>query len=72
MKGKSAYFSKIKKRVREYFFRLYALDTDITLGSDATKGDFLRAIDGHILAGGELVGQQTGVTCNRNYVGQAC
>ena len=46
----------------DYFFRVYALDTDITLGSDATKEDFLRAIDGHILAGGELVGQHAGVT----------
>jgi phosphatidylethanolamine-binding protein (PEBP) family uncharacterized protein len=56
----------------DYFFRVYALDADLTLGSDATKGDFLRAIDGHILAGGELVGQQTGVTCKRALVGQEC
>ena len=42
--------------VKQYSFNLYALDTDIELGPEATKEDLLRAIDGHILAGGELVG----------------
>ena len=37
--------------------REYALDTEIDLGPEATKADLLRAIDGHILAGGELVGE---------------
>ena len=46
----------------DYFFRLYALDSDISLGSDATKATFLQAIDGHILAAGELVGQQQRLT----------
>ena len=46
--------------VGEYFFRLYALDTELQLGSDATKNDLLRAIDGHVLAGGELVGEFVG------------
>ena len=46
----------------DYFFRLYALDSDISLGSDATKAAFLQAIDGHILAAGELVGQQQRLT----------
>ena len=43
--------------VKRYLFKLYALDTDIELGSEATKEDLLRAIDGHILAGGELLGE---------------
>ena len=43
--------------VKHYWFRLYALDTEIDLGPEATKWDLLRAIDGHILAGGELVGE---------------
>ena len=43
--------------VKHYSFNLYALDTEIELGSEATKEDLLRAIDGHILAGGELVGE---------------
>ena len=43
--------------VKHYLFMLYALDTEIELGPEATKEDLLRAIDGHILAGGELVGE---------------
>lgn len=43
-----------------YFFRVYALDTDLSLAADATKWDLLRAMDGHVLAGGELVGEQVG------------
>ncbi len=43
--------------VKRYSFNLYALDIDIDLGPEATKGDLLRAIDGHVLAGGELVGE---------------
>ena len=43
--------------VKRYTFRLYALDTEIDLGPEAAKDDLLRAIDGHILAGGELVGE---------------
>ncbi len=46
--------------VGKYYFRLYALDTELQLGSDATKNDLLRAIDGHVLAGGELVGEFVG------------
>ena len=46
------------KAANGYFFRLYALDTDLDLGPETTKWDFLRAIDGHILAGGELLGEQ--------------
>ena len=48
--------------VSEYFFKLYALDTNVDLGPDATKADLLRAIDGHILAGGELMGEQVSKT----------
>ena len=43
--------------VKHYRFNLYALDTEIDLGPEATKEDLLRAIDGHILAGGGLVGE---------------
>ena len=46
------------KAANSYYFRFYALDTDLDLGPETTKWDFLRAIDGHILAGGELVGEQ--------------
>jgi len=39
-----------------YFFKVYALDTEIGLGPRATKADLLREIDGHILAQGQLMG----------------
>ncbi|MDA8424112.1 MAG: YbhB/YbcL family Raf kinase inhibitor-like protein [Nitrospiraceae bacterium] len=39
-----------------YFFKLYALDTMLALGANATKGDLERAMKGHILAQTELVG----------------
>ena len=46
--------------VGTYYFRVYALDTEIQLGSDATKNDLLRAIDGHVLAGGVVTGEFVG------------
>ncbi len=40
-----------------YFFRLYALDERLELGSEATRTDVLKAIKGHILAEGRLIGK---------------
>lgn len=39
-----------------YFFKVYALDSDLGLGSGATKADVEKAMQNHILARGELVG----------------
>jgi len=39
-----------------YFFRVYALDTKLNLNANAQKRDVEKAITGHILAQGELVG----------------
>jgi len=39
-----------------YFFKLYALDTVLTLQSGATKSRLLQALEGHTLAYGELMG----------------
>lgn len=39
-----------------YFFKLYALDTILDLGSGVTKMELLEEIQGHILDKGELVG----------------
>ena len=39
-----------------YFFKVYALDTMLDLSSNATKNDVEKAIKGHVLAKGELVG----------------
>jgi len=39
-----------------YFFKLYALDTVISLLPGATKEQVLKEIEGHVLAQGELMG----------------
>jgi hypothetical protein len=39
-----------------YVFKLYALDTTLTLGEDARKGDVEKAMEGHILAQTSLTG----------------
>ena len=39
-----------------YFFKVYALDTQLDLKSGSTKKDLEKAMEGHILAKGELVG----------------
>jgi hypothetical protein len=40
-----------------YFFKLYALDTKLTLGPRASKQDVEKAMKGHILAQAELMGR---------------
>lgn len=40
-----------------YTFELYALDIKLDLGPDATREDVLKAIDGHILGKGMLIGR---------------
>ncbi len=42
-----------------YFFRLYALDQNLSLPEGATKRQILAAIDGHVLAQAELMGTYT-------------
>jgi Raf kinase inhibitor-like YbhB/YbcL family protein len=39
-----------------YFFKVYALDTMLNLSSNATKRDLEKAMQGHVLAKGELIG----------------
>lgn len=43
--------------VHHYTFELYALDTKLDLGPDATRAEVLKAMDGHILGKGVLVGR---------------
>ena len=40
-----------------YTFQLYALDTRLNLGPDATRADVMKAMDGHILGKGVIVGR---------------
>ncbi len=46
-----------KGKPHRYFFKLYALDSSLNLKPGATKADVEKAMRGHILAQGQLVGQ---------------
>ena len=46
-----------KGPAHRYFFKLYALDTELNLSPGATKKDLLKAMEGHILAEGQLMGR---------------
>ena len=39
-----------------YFFKIYALDTELTGLSSPTKGDLERVMKGHVIDSGELIG----------------
>ena len=43
--------------VKQYTFRVFALNAEIDLGPEATKDDLLEAIDGKIVGAGEVVGE---------------
>ncbi len=45
------------KLVFSYIFHVYALDIELGLGPETTRDDLLKAIDGHVLAGGEIKGE---------------
>jgi hypothetical protein len=40
-----------------YFFKLYALDAVLNLPAGATKAELIKAMEGHILAQGQLMGK---------------
>ena len=40
-----------------YYFKVYALDTELGLDSKTTKDPLLKAMEGHILAQGQLMGR---------------
>ena len=46
--------------VSTYYFKLYALDATLDLAPGATKADLLAAMDGHVLAVGDLAGERVG------------
>jgi Raf kinase inhibitor-like YbhB/YbcL family protein len=43
--------------VHRYFFKVYALDIQLNLSPGTDKKELERAMDGHVLAYGELVGK---------------
>ena len=40
-----------------YFFKIYALDAELTLKAGAGKRELLKAMEGHVLAQGQLIGK---------------
>ena len=44
-------------RPHRYFFKVFALDSTLKLDSSATKADLIEAMQGHILAQGQLTGK---------------
>ena len=44
-------------RPHRYFYKVYALDAKLALTPKARKADLLKAMEGHILAKGELMGK---------------
>ncbi len=45
--------------IHRYYFKVYALDTVLSLESGITKAQLLKAMEGHILAEGQLMGRYT-------------
>ena len=45
------------QRPHGYRFRIFALDTELDVPAGVTKNELLEAMDGHVLAGGELKGE---------------
>jgi Raf kinase inhibitor-like YbhB/YbcL family protein len=43
--------------VHRYYFKVYALDAQLSLGDGATKAQLLKAMEGHILDQGALMGK---------------
>ena len=43
--------------LHHYTFDIFALDTRLDLGPDATRADLMKAMEGHVLAKGILVGR---------------
>lgn len=44
-------------REHRYFFKLYALDTKLSVEAGVTKDELLKAMEGHILEQDELIGR---------------
>lgn len=60
--GKNEYFGpcpplEYEPSEHRYFFKLYALDTELALAASSTKQDVLNAMKGHIISETELTGK---------------
>ena len=45
------------KGTHRYYFKIYALDKELTQEPGLTKAELLKAMDGHIIAEGQLIGR---------------
>jgi Raf kinase inhibitor-like YbhB/YbcL family protein len=45
--------------VHRYYFKVYALDAALELPDSTTKADLVKAMEGHVLAEGSLMGKYT-------------
>ena len=50
-------WTSIPGGTHRYYFKLYALDTMLDLETGITKEQLLKAMEGHILAQGQLMGK---------------
>jgi Raf kinase inhibitor-like YbhB/YbcL family protein len=55
--GDIGYGGPCPPSLHRYYFKLYALDTPLTLVAGALKVQVLKAVEGHILAQGQLMGK---------------
>ena len=57
-RGRNAWFGPRPpgRSAHHYWFQLFALDTALTLPATASRNDLLKAMDGHVLAAGRLLG----------------
>lgn len=60
--GKASYMGPRTppKATHHYHLQIVALDTTLTLPQGASRQDFVKAIDGHVVGAGDLVGLFTG------------
>ena len=55
--GGQGYYGQRARPVDQFYFKIYALDIELDLGTDATREDLLKAMEGHVIATGELKGE---------------
>jgi Raf kinase inhibitor-like YbhB/YbcL family protein len=55
--GRVGYGGPCPPALHRYYFKIYALDTAVALAAGATKAQVMRAIEGHVLGQGELMGK---------------
>ena len=55
--GEIGYSGPCPPALHRYYFRLYALDAPLSLVPGASKAQLLKAVEGHILSQGQLMGR---------------